>query len=189
MEQSALEGGFSDAPVDAARAFRAAMNALARPGSVHQISGAKPPAPLSVAAGSLLLVLCDAETPVYLATSHDHPAVRDWITFHCNAPLAGPEAAQFAVGHWDALAPLSAYRVGTPEYPDRSATLIVESDQLDQSGMTLTGPGIETTAQLALPEVAAFQANKTLFPLGLDFFLTAGDRIAGLPRTTRVEAA
>jgi alpha-D-ribose 1-methylphosphonate 5-triphosphate synthase subunit PhnH len=42
-------------------------------------------------------------------------------------------------------------------------------------------------AALSLPEVAAFQANARAFPLGLDFLFTCGDRLAALPRSTRVE--
>jgi len=92
----------------------------------------------------------------------------------------------FAVGKWDALAPLAVYPLGTSEYPDRSATLIVECSELAASGATLTGPGIEETATLSLPELEAFQANRTLFPLGLDFILTCGERLAALPRSTEV---
>ena len=189
MQAEALTGGFADTPVDAARAFRAVMSAIARPGRIETVAGAVPPAPLSVAAGMLILTVCDAGTPVYLAGGHDTPGVRDWITFHTGAPLVGPGQAMFAVGTWDAVTPLSAYATGTPEYPDRSATLIVEMDTLAPSGAGLSGPGIEARAALSLPETAAFQANARLFPLGLDFFLTCGDRVAGLPRTTRVEDA
>ncbi|MFN7596068.1 MAG: phosphonate C-P lyase system protein PhnH, partial [Cereibacter sp.] len=32
-----------------------------------------------------------------------------------------------------------------------------------------------------------FRANHALFPLGFDAFLTCGSRVAGLPRSTRVE--
>ena len=70
--------------------------------------------------------------------------------------------------------------------PDRSATLVVEVECLEATGATLTGPGIRDSAYLSLPETAAFQTNSALFPLGLDFFFTCGDRIAGLPRTTEV---
>ena len=59
MTADALTGGFADAPRDAARAFRAALNALARPGRIEMLAGAVPPAPLSVAAGTLLLTLAD----------------------------------------------------------------------------------------------------------------------------------
>jgi alpha-D-ribose 1-methylphosphonate 5-triphosphate synthase subunit PhnH len=90
------------------------------------------------------------------------------------------------LGVWEALGPLSTYPVGTSEYPDRSATLIVECMGLRPEGTTLTGPGIRDTANLSLPETQAFQDNATLFPLGLDFFFTCGDRIAALPRSTKV---
>ncbi len=187
MQTEALTGGFGDAPVDAARAFRGAMNAMARPGRIEDLTGAVPPAPLSVAAGVLVLTLCDAETPVYLAGDHDAPAVREWITFHTGAPFAGPDGAMFALGSWEALGPLEAYPVGTPEYPDRSTTLIVEMAELVADGAVLRGPGIRDTARLSLPEVAAFQHNAKAFPLGLDFFLTCGTRVAALPRATKVE--
>ena len=77
-------------------------------------------------------------------------------------------------------------RIGTSEYPDRSATLIVESADLSATGATLTGPGIKTMAGLSLPEVEAFRFNRGLFPLGMDFIFTCGDRVAALPRTTEV---
>lgn len=188
MDMKALSGGFADAPVDAAHAFRAALNGLARPGRIEIVTGAEPPAPMSVAAGTLMLTLCDAETPVYLAPSHDLDAIRDWLTFHTGAPLVGPDEAQFALGVWSALGPLDRFKIGVPEYPDRSATLIVEVPSLDNAGAVLTGPGIETTETLSLPELEAFQANAMLFPLGLDFYFTSGARLAGLPRTTKVAA-
>ena len=46
MRDDALSGGFTDAPVEAARAFRAALEAMARPGSLHEVTGAEAPAPL-----------------------------------------------------------------------------------------------------------------------------------------------
>ena len=188
MQADALSGGFAAPPVDAAHAFRAVMRAMARPGTIEEVAGATPPAPLSVATGMVLLTLCDPETPLHLAGEADCGAVRDWITFHTGAPLVGRSEAMFAIGTWEALAPLDAYPVGTPEYPDRSATLIVEIERLEASGARLTGPGIEDTAALSLPEVAAFQGNAQQFPLGLDFILTCGTRLAALPRSTRVEA-
>ncbi|MEY4982364.1 MAG: hypothetical protein RIR62_630 [Pseudomonadota bacterium] len=187
MTPDALTGGFAAPPVDSARAFRTILDALARPGTIHAVAGARPPAPLSVAAGTLALVLLDGTTPVHLAGAHDCGALRDWLTFHTGAPLVGPREAAFAFGTWDALAPVDRFAIGTPDYPDRAATLVVEMAALGSDGPRLTGPGIRGAAQLSLPETAAFRANRTLFPLGFDTFLTCGDRIAGLPRSTRVE--
>jgi alpha-D-ribose 1-methylphosphonate 5-triphosphate synthase subunit PhnH len=188
MTPDSLTGGFTDAPRDAARAFRAALGALARPGTVLPIAGAVPPAPLSPAAGTLLLTLADGTTPVHLAPSHDTDALRSWIAFHIGAPLVTAEAAVFAVGSWEALQPLDRFAIGTPEYPDRAATLIVEVEELAPANARLTGPGIRDAATLRIPAIAAFQANRQLFPLGFDVFLTCGGTLAGLPRSTRVEA-
>jgi alpha-D-ribose 1-methylphosphonate 5-triphosphate synthase subunit PhnH len=187
MQTQALEGGFADVAVDSAQAFRAAMVALARPGRLSEVTGAAPPAPLSPAAGALVLTLCDPDTAVHLAGAHDCAQVRDWITFHAGAPLTEAARADFAIGTWPALQPLEAYATGSAEYPDRSATLIVEVDRLAAEGAVLRGPGIDGTARLSLPETAAFRANAGRFPLGLDFFFSCGNRLAALPRTTQVE--
>ena len=189
LSADVLTGGFADTSVEAARAFRAALDALARPGTIVTVRGAAPPAPLSAAAGVLLLTLADTTTPLHLAGDADCPAVRGWLSFHTGAPIVPAERAVFAVGTWAALQPLDRFPVGLPAYPDRSATLIVEMPELAAAGARLTGPGIRGEARLSLPDVAAFQANRALFPLGLDFFLTCGDRLAGLPRTTITEGA
>lgn len=182
-----LDGGFADPARDGARAFRSALQAMARPGRIEAVTGAVPPAPASPAAGALLLTLCDTTTPLYLAPSHDTEGLRGWITFHTGAPFAGPEHAMFALGTWESLQPVARFAVGTSEYPDRSATLIVEVASLTNTGATLTGPGIETQSRLSLPETEAFRANRRRFPLGFDTYLTCGDRLAGLPRSTSVE--
>lgn len=183
----ALLGGFADAPTQSARAFRAALEAMARPGTIWPVEGATPPG-LSVAAGVLILTLCDGTTPIYLGPSLNQPALRDWITFHTGAPLVAAEAARFAVGIWADLSPVDRFAIGLPDYPDRSATLIVEMPALSTTGARLTGPGIQASATLSLPETAAFRANRALFPQGFDTYLTCGTRLAALPRTTIVEA-
>jgi alpha-D-ribose 1-methylphosphonate 5-triphosphate synthase subunit PhnH len=186
MQAAQLGGGFTDPAIGSASTFRAIMEAMARPGTIHDVTGAAPPAPLSVAAGAAVLTLCDGDTPVFLAGRADTDAVRAWIAFHTGAPLAGPSDCAFALGSWGALQPLTPYPAGTPDYPDRSATLIVELPDLDAPGLALRGPGIRDTAQLPLPERAAFRANAARYPLGLDFLFTAGSRVAALPRSTEV---
>jgi alpha-D-ribose 1-methylphosphonate 5-triphosphate synthase subunit PhnH len=187
MGADALTGGFVDPPLDAARAFRACLDVMARPGRIAELGGAVPPAPLSVAAGVLALTLLDGTTPVHLAGGHDCAAVREWITFHTGAPFVDAGAAAFAFGTWDALIPVDRFAIGTPEYPDRACTLVIEGPLLEPRGARLSGPGIKDQAFLSLPDAAAFRANRALFPLGFDAFLTAGNRVAGLPRSTIVE--
>jgi alpha-D-ribose 1-methylphosphonate 5-triphosphate synthase subunit PhnH len=184
MEAARLSGGFDDPAREAARAFRAILDAMARPGRIVSVEGAAGPG-LSPAASAVLLTLCDADTPVHLTVA----AARPWLAFHCGAPLAEKAGCAFAVGPWDALAPLDAYPAGTPDYPDRSATLIVEMPALTRDGPALTGPGIAGETRLSLPDADALRANAARFPLGLDLMLCAGDRLACLPRSTRIGGA
>ncbi|KIC48188.1 phosphonate C-P lyase system protein PhnH [Tateyamaria sp. ANG-S1] len=185
MDHASLSGGFTDPPQQSAVAFRGIMQAMARPGSICEVAGAVAPAPLSVAAGTALLTLCDPDTGVHLAGAWDTKGVRDWITFQTGAPLVAAEAADFVVGGWGDI-DLSVLQTGTPEYPDRSATVIVEMSELRAEGATLTGPGIKERAVLNLPDLAVFQRNAALFPLGLDFMFTCGAQMAALPRSTKV---
>lgn len=186
MAGDGVEGGFADPVRDAAAAFRVLMTAMARPGEIACLTVAAPPAPLSVAAGAALLTLCDPETPLWLAPSHDTGAVRAWIAFQTGAPLTGPAGAVFAVGRWDEM-PVADFPVGTPDFPDRSTTLIAELPRLANDGTALRGPGIAEMAHLSLPDVSALRQAR--FPLGLDAYLTCGDRLAALPRSTRVGPA
>ncbi|MEM0946412.1 MAG: phosphonate C-P lyase system protein PhnH [Pseudomonadota bacterium] len=183
----ALAGGFSDPATGAARAFRAALNAMSRPGRIETVEDISAPDGLSPAAATVLLTLCDGGTSVYLAGASDCDAVRKWLAFHTGAPLSHAGQAAFAVGQWTDLLPLNRFPLGTPEYPDRSATLIVEMPRIEATGAVLRGPGIEKTASLGLPDAAAFRDNAARFPLGLDFFFAAGHSLAALPRTTRVD--
>lgn len=184
---AALAPGFADPARDGARAFRQVLEAMAHPGRIVTLAGVAAPAPCSEAAAIALMVLADSTTPLHLAGAHDCATVRDWVAFHPGAPLCDPGRASFALGRWEALDPLSRYRQGVPDYPDRSATLIVECDELRNDGVRLTGPGIAEAAWLNLPDPAALQANAAQFPLGCDLLLTCGASLAALPRSTRLE--
>ncbi|OIQ45853.1 MAG: phosphonate C-P lyase system protein PhnH [Roseobacter sp. MedPE-SW] len=188
METNSYGGGFATPPVDAANAFRAAMNAMARPGTLQNITGAEPPAGISAAAGCLLLTLCDPETGIYLAPDVDSPGLRSWLAFHTGAPFVAADQADFALGSWQALLPLGQYRIGTSEYPDRSATLIVELTEFAAQNASLTGPGIKDSTTFALPDLGACQGNASQFPLGVDFFFTCHSQLAALPRSTTILA-
>lgn len=188
--------GFPDPVADSQRAFRSLLDAIARPGTVHRIAAdLSPPAPLALAAAATLLTLVDFETPLWLDPAAATPAVLAWTRFHCGAPVVdAPEPARFAVvTDPDALLPFDRFSLGDDAFPDRSATVIVQVADLQVgSGWRLTGPGIETAARLAvdgLPPafLEAWAGNRALFPRGVDLFLTAGDRVAALPRTVRVE--
>lgn len=195
-ETQTIEGGFAASVFDAQLVFRAVMDALARPGSVVKVDRlSHPPAPLSPMAASVALTLCDHDTPVWIeAGPHGALAVKSWLGFHTGAPLAAtPADAHFVLSSEPAsLIALENFAQGTQEYPDRSATLILQVETLTAGvALLLEGPGIETTARLApspLPRHFAEQwkQNNQRFPRGVDVILAAPDGVACLPRTTRI---
>lgn len=191
---TSLANGFQEPVFDSQRAFRAAMEALANPGRLRSI-GHVLDAPLPTAAAALVLALCDYETPVFLTPSlSGRPGLTEYIRFHTDAMLVvEPAFAAFAMVDLaqDDL-DLSIFAQGTPEYPDRSTTIIVIVSSLaDGPTMTLSGPGIAGTTELrvaGLPEgfVDQWRANRAAFPRGVDIIFATQNAIIGLPRSTRI---
>ena len=195
---SSLIGGAHDpdgASVQLSRLFRAALEAMAKPGAPTQAAFDAAPAPLSPAAGALIWTLSDADATVWTAPSRRTPEIDQFIRFRTGAaPESSPENADFFIGRWQELFDAPA-AIGDPEYPDRSTTLIVEVDGFG-GGPTaeLSGPGLAKPLELSIAGVdhsfwPYASRNAALFPLGVDMFLCAGDQIVGLPRSTQPNTA
>lgn len=190
---TALAAGFTDAPHDAQRVFRAVLDAFAHPGRIVETPGPlEAPAPLCKAATAFLLTLVDRDTPVWLAPDCRSDAVAAHLRFHTGAPIVDDKAsAAFAVLTAPAL---DGFAVGTDSYPDRSATLLVQVPSLRGGPvLALRGPGIdgEAAAFIAgLPSsfVDDWAANHALFPCGVDLVFAAGSELMALPRSIVVEA-
>ncbi|MFT8245248.1 phosphonate C-P lyase system protein PhnH [Roseomonas sp. BN140053] len=183
--------GFADPVLDAQGCFRAVLEAMSRPGRVARLAAPPaPPAPLGAAAGAVLLCLADADTPLWCDAG---AAAENWLRFHCGAPLtAAPGAAAFLLA-CGVPPPLAALDPGTDEDPQRSATLVLQvADLREGAGWHLRGPGVEHEHRLQVSGAPAdfvqqWAANAARFPRGVDVILCAGDRLAALPRTTRIE--
>jgi alpha-D-ribose 1-methylphosphonate 5-triphosphate synthase subunit PhnH len=191
-----VRAAFADPVLDAQRAFRRVLDAMAHPGRIVRLDVAvDAPAPLGPASAAVCLTLLDLETPLWVDAAARAPEALEWLRFHCGVPLVEvPGAARFAlVAEPAALPPLDTFDAGTDAMPDRSATLIVQVEALASgSGPRLYGPGIAAAARLdargARPGVWNFvRANGARFPRGVDLILTAGADLAALPRTVRME--
>jgi alpha-D-ribose 1-methylphosphonate 5-triphosphate synthase subunit PhnH len=195
------------APLSAAHSqlvFRAVMDALARPGTVHRLPGdaAAPPALLPV------LALADLETPACVLADTDEWA--DVVRAMTSAPAARLARARLVA----ALRPvtsdeLARLRTGTSAAPEDGAlaclsvaglTALADGDgpdgdsALDRRRLRLSGPGIPGTRDLLVaglpPGFAAVRRDLTRgFPAGADLLLiTPEGDLAGLPRTTLIES-
>lgn len=192
----ALAPAFENPVAASQSVFRAVMDAMARPGTVRPIAAElEPPSPLSSGAAAAAFTLFDYETPVWLDPAlAANGEVGEWIRFHTGAPqVEDPMLAAFAlVSNAVSLPPFDKFSPGSIEYPDRSATLIIQVD--DFSGgrnLTLEGPGIAGKRQFTFaPMPEGFEDrlddNRALFPRGIDLLFVTDGAVAALPRATRL---
>lgn len=192
-----FEGAFAEPVFAAQGAFRAVMDALARPGRiVPLVASTRPPLPLSPAAGALALTLCDHDTPVWLDPPlADAAGPAAWLGFHAGVPLvASPADAHFAfVATPLEFLALENFCQGSQDYPDRSATVVLQVEALEGGQpLRLAGPGVDGVARIApapLPRhfVEQWRQNRARFPRGVDVILAGHDAVVGLPRTVSIE--
>lgn len=187
--------GFADPVLESQSAFRGCLDALATPGTVVSLgAGLESLARLDPAASALLLALLDQDTRLWLS-----PGVADGRTaanlkFHTGCSLAAsPREADFAlIAGVEELPPLDAFSAGSEEYPERSATLVLQVPEILGAGWRLTGPGIRSEVSLSVPALGEgflrqWESNRARFPRGIDLYLSCGERLCGLPRSTRIE--
>jgi len=193
---ASLAPAFDDPVLQAQSVFRAVMNAMARPGRTQYLGcELAPPRPLSAGAAAIALALCDYETPLWL--DHSLAGADDvvrWLRFHTGAPITGDagQAAFALVADSGDLPDLATFALGSPNYPDRSTTLVLQVESLSSGqALTLTGPGIDGKEELSarpLPDDLAerLTANRGLFPRGVDLLLVSDYAVAAIPRSTTV---
>lgn len=194
-----IGAGFAAPPFDSQRVFRAALDALSHPGTVLSVDAdAAWPDGMHPAAGALLLSLLDPDTGLWIQASTALQAA-PYLRFHTGCTLAdSPGQADFAyVANASEMPPLDAFACGSDEHPHRSATVIVQVERFESNGRwRCTGPGVDAAhppciALDGMPHgfAAAWNRQRHSFPCGIDLYLTAGDRLIGLPRTTQLTDA
>ena len=179
---------------DNQRIFRAILLTMSHPGTVTVLGNwTKPPKGLHPAAAASCLALVDMDTPLWLGQTVPMD-IQTYLRFHCGCPFATrPQDAAFGlVLDGQTLPDLAQFHPGDIEYPDRSATLIIQVKSLDVGkGIRLSGPGIKGDTLLHVDGLhtyfwQALQRNSQRFPLGFDVILTTETEIVSLPRTVQV---
>ncbi|HTN98965.1 MAG TPA: phosphonate C-P lyase system protein PhnH [Nordella sp.] len=189
-----LLSGFADQSRDSAVAFRVMLDAMAQPGRIFTVAaGLEAPPPLLASTAAICLTLCDYDTPLWLDETLRTAPVLDYLRFHTGARIEENMAkASFLVctpaSAAEALAQASP---GNAEYPDASATLVIQLSSFAGEALILEGPGIKdarsfTTSGLDTHFWALMEDNHRLFPLGCDVFFVTAHEIAALPRSTHI---
>jgi alpha-D-ribose 1-methylphosphonate 5-triphosphate synthase subunit PhnH len=193
-----VQPGFSDPIAGAQAVFRQALHALATPGRPVSLPPLASVPQLGHAPSALLLLaLLDADCTLWLSSSVADTDVQAWLRFHTGCRIVDdPSIARFLwLAAGDQFPKLQVMNGGTDEYPDLSATCIIEVEEVsDQEPVwTLQGPGIQDAIELVITGLshdfeAQWADNHAAFPRGIDVFLTTPTKLLGLPRTTRLLA-
>ncbi len=191
--------GFDDPVRGSQVVFRRALQALSLPGLPVDMPAVatRMPSQGHGAAALLLLALLDSDCTLWLSPSLKNSDAHAWLRFHTGCScIDDPSQARFlwlaAGDEWPALADMNA---GSDEYPDRSATCVMEVGGLQSDGegqWVLQGPGIQgqrrlTTQGLPADFDAQWSGNHAAFPRGVDLFLATRSQLLGVPRSTRLQ--
>lgn len=174
-------------------AFRALLQAMARPGSIHVLA---PEAHGRDGALEMLVrAVLDSETSLCAMRAQEDELVARLARASGCALVGLGQASWIVIGGGSAAECLPMVRMGSPDWPDESATLVYLVENLGEDGgdVTWTGPGIldKRTPRVdgVVPgEWARLRATNASYPIGLDcFFLDRAGRVMALPRSTRLQ--
>jgi alpha-D-ribose 1-methylphosphonate 5-triphosphate synthase subunit PhnH len=194
----AIRSGFEHPAFGSQSVFRVALNALSHPGRPFAVplDTGLPRAGYPTSA-ALLLALLDTDTCVWVSPVLAQSDAAQWLRFHTGCQVVtDPSAANFLwIEQGDAMPAINTLAQGSDEYPEQSATCVIEVQNFDAQtqGLLLQGPGIPETRFLGitgLPHHFELQwaQNHALFPRGIDVLLATQTQIAGLPRSARATA-
>ncbi|WP_043810356.1 phosphonate C-P lyase system protein PhnH [Desulfomicrobium baculatum] len=197
MMLQSIPAGFARPVYESQGTFRAILEAMSRPGSLVPLPvQADGPRGWSGGMASVVLTLCDMDTPVWLDAQAATDDARRFLRFHCACPLTdAPAKASFAVVLSHALMPsLDVLSLGSSEYPEQSTTVLLATDFDAAPGESISvmGPGVDGEERLPLSWlppgfVADWRGNGRLFPRGVDLILVGQAHVVGLPRTLKME--
>lgn len=163
--------------------YRALLQAMARPATVHALDADERPAWLLVAA-----TLLDGAVTM---ADPDHLLDGDDLTFLQSAARPEDEAGYIIAD--GSRPPRFTPTLGTLDQPHLGATVLVVVARIGNGPLTFEaeGPGIAQRHGLALlgldPHWITLRNQWTArFPLGVDLLLADDARVTALPRTTRI---
>lgn len=195
MAASISMSPFEDGALQSADKFRALMDAMARPGEVMAATGdVAKIGNLNSGAALIAETLCDHEVSVWLDSTLIQASTREDFSFVCGCGFSDKisEADFVFFNGLPEKHTFDQLKVGNAQYPDQSVTLVLAVTSLaDGQKLELEGPGIKSIQTIkvnGLDEhfVDWWERNNSLFPLGVDVFLTTDSDLMALPRTVKI---
>jgi alpha-D-ribose 1-methylphosphonate 5-triphosphate synthase subunit PhnH len=173
--------------------FRALINCMSRPGTIGSL-------PLNTLQSSpnpavTAIVRCLVDHEVSFSVVNGDRVFSEQLLRFTGSRQAEPDSADFII-EMDptSIDAVNSAKIGTDEFPNESATVIVSVDSLASGPLTihLTGPGVKSRRSLPVRGVTsavvrAISDRNQDFPLGIDVVLVDADgRIACIPRTSAI---
>ena len=193
-----------DEVFDSQAVFRELLHCLSQPGKVGMVPPRaydSRPSGFCAPALSILKTLCDHRVSFSIGAASARPDWAAYLEMNLSTAFGGVDTADFVL--FDGASydnDFSRLRRGTPEFPEDSATALLCVGELREANASATrelrlkGPGVKDVAQLFVSGLDGRylderrQAN-VIYPMGIDLFLVDADgRVAGIPRTSNVEA-
>jgi alpha-D-ribose 1-methylphosphonate 5-triphosphate synthase subunit PhnH len=177
-------------PLEQRLAFRALMDAWARPGTIAELTSWS----AAGAAGlCVLATLCDQGTSLCDLHGQLAPGDRSRLGVPLRDPANAAEAAFILADGTRDPETMTPQR-GTLLAPELGATVVLTGADFSADGteLVLQGPGIATTCRISVgglhPGWLEARSRWCDFPLGVDLVLCSGSSILCLPRHVRIGA-
>lgn len=191
---------YFDEVFDTQTAFRSIMQALARPGQLQKLDAMKklnPPKPLNAATACIGLTLMSQDS-LFHVEEQQFPQGKEYFSVNTSARFCEiSEAAFLYIQGQDSTATIAKAHTGLLEYPETSATVIIdvmamsEEPMADALALNMQGPGVLDEKTVFIkginPEILGMiQAKNGEYPLGIDVFMTdKKNQVLGIPRTNQ----
>ena len=188
-----------DTVFDAQQHFRLLLDSMSRPGKINTFPNADidPPQGFSHAAALTGFALLNSDV-TYFITGDNAPDIGRYLLVNTGSQPANIAIADyiFLPERHDASG-LENARVGTPAYPEDSATLIASaqliSEELHEGALaiTLKGPGVNGQAEVFVSGLSAglldfVKEQNAEYPLGTDLIITDRDgNVICIPRSNK----
>ncbi len=169
--------------------FRVLMDSMARPGKILTLPGS----------GTILSVcsaLLDHEVKFSVIGEETHENLIRDIYENSKSEYTRSDLADYViVTGGSSSGGIKSLNRGTPEFPDRGATILYLAEELGYDGgckISLEGPGISGKIELTIKGIDPLDIDdirelNSEFPLGVDlFFIDRKSRVAALPRSSKI---
>jgi len=202
------ESAFQDVR-DSQVTFRALLDVMSRPGTVRQLPACDyraAPRGFCAPALTVLKTLCDHRVSFSLGSETRRDELVRYLEVNLTAPFRSVSEADYVLFEGASFdEDFRRLNVGTPEFPEASATaLLCVSDlapgETEQGGrpsctLVLAGPGVPDRSILSVcgldPRYGEERrGSHRRYPQGVDLLLVdRAGRVAAIPRSSRVETA